>query len=320
MNTRKFCTSCGEPHDKDAMFCEKCGAKLGEDGTVSGVKAVKKGLSSKLIIAVIVLAVVAVGSVAGYSMLAKSFSPEKIIRNTLALESGRIKVDYIMETGWSEENQENRIDFIKNKKEKTILVRDDYDDETYASIQNGKVLIATGWYEDEFDLKDETGIDAAKLEKDLVNYLAGTFKGKKVPKDYLENVEKSREDGKYVISFDVANEARLIGWIYECFDLKDLRDIILKNLGNSDAKEEFKEGWDYALDEMDYGMDELYDGIDLLGRGLKTSVKIAVDKKGILDEIEVKVSAEEAMFGQDVNAIVKISISDKNQIDTIRRP
>jgi hypothetical protein len=320
MNTKRFCTSCGQPHEKGAMFCEKCGMKLQGDEISGQAEATRKGLSSKVIIGLIALVVVLAGSVAGYSMFAKSFSPDKVIKNTLALESGRIKIDYSLETVWGEENQKTHIDFIKNKQEKTVLLRDNYDDETYASVQDGKVLVSTRWYGDEFDLKDETGIDAGKLEKDLINYLATTFKGKKVPKGYLENIEKKREDGKYVIYFDVADGAGLVEWMYGCFDLKKLRDTIENNISVSDARSDFKYVWDYSMDEVDDNMDDVFYGIEELGSGLKTSVKLVVDKKGILDEVEVKVAADKALFGEDVNAIVRMTIGDKNQINSIKRP
>lgn len=320
MKEKKYCTMCGQAYEAGDRFCQSCGEQL--EVPEVPVQENRKSFGGKKIVALLVAAVIIVaGSIAGYGMLTKSYSAESVIHKTLALESGKISISYETDTGYYSDDGKMQIDFLKNKNEKTFLLQSDYD-EVYISAQDGKIRVANRWDTEEYHFQDELGIDAAKLEKDLIDFFAGSVKGKTLPEGYIKNAKTERVDGNIIVTGDVADEVGLLQWIYDCYDMRQLRDVISNNISeDSAARSDFKDNWEYATDEMDDNISDLLRGLDDYGYDLGTSFKIIVNKKGVLEQAELFMEFDDfSGYDRSVEIAIKIKISDQNELERIKEP
>lgn len=321
MTSQKFCSMCGQPFEQGDSFCQTCGAKREEENSTANI--VKKGKGKKWI-PIVVIAVIAVGGIAVFfSLFGKSYAINKVINNTLALESGTIEISYEMESDGYDDNSSVEIEFLKNKEEKTFFVDGDgvaY----YASAKDGTLRVADGWSDYEYEFEDELGLDSSKLEADLIKYFADSFKGQHAPEGCVENIETRKEDGKIVITGDLEEEAGLLEWIYGCFDLDELKELVLNNISeDNDQKESFEESWDSAVDDAD---DEIEDGLDQLQSDIEeyydvdSSFEIVIDKDGTLGEATVVLGVDEIDGDNSIEITLNMELSEKNEIDSIEEP
>lgn len=73
-----FCGECGTKNEKGALFCEKCGAKLEVEETVTKEVAPKKPMSKKTKIIISVVAVLLVLLIGVYMYIGSLITPEKV--------------------------------------------------------------------------------------------------------------------------------------------------------------------------------------------------------------------------------------------------
>jgi predicted nucleic acid-binding Zn ribbon protein len=321
MNNQNFCPMCGQSVEAGDAFCQSCGERL--KGPINTGRENKNRFARNKWIAIIAVVIIVAGSITAYSLLGKAYSAESVIRDTLALESGKIEISVGMGYGGYYESESMDVKFIKNKREKTYLFESD-SEIMFVSAKDGKVQVVDNWSDEEFDYDDMLGLDVDHLEKDLINFFANSFKGKKLPEQYIEDLEIQKSGKEIVISGDFEDEYGLISWIYESLDMDELRDLIAERItADNDDADYYKESLRRAMDNMDDviagGLQQLDTAIDY-NYNVDTSFKIIVDENGILDQVSVVMEIVDLDWGQSGEFTLDIEFADKNNISKIRKP
>lgn len=310
VDKKKFCTNCGSPYLLGESSCQQCGIAFSNQVVATKSKALS-GIT-KIFIGLLILVIL--GGIVKYSIPVRFLSPDKVIKNTLSsLESGKIIVDVLSDRSISVYVRKTIWDFIKNKEEKTFLIRG-AQGPVYFSLKNNQVEFDSFWDEKCFDLEKEIGIDPEKLEKELIDYIGNVFKGKKMPEAYVQNIAKKKVGGKYVITFDVLDEIKLLDWLGICLQSSRLGDLIAENIENRSFRRNFKnEYWGEIVEEIkEYIYMYLPEDCEM-----DTCGEIIVDKRGILDELNFtfKIAGD-----NEGTLAIGIKIIDKNAVASIRNP
>ena len=324
MNNNKFCTMCGAQINSEDAFCESCGVKIdAKDGCATIPKPSKKATFSRktFIITIIAITVVTAGSITAYSIFSPNYSIDNIIRDTLSLESAKVEISCVIESD-NEYDYTNEIavTFKKDNESEAALLETE-DGDAYLSIKDGKAIAMADYTNEEYDFGNRLGIDSTKIERDIINYFADSFKEKVVPEGYFENIENSKKDGKIVITGDIENELDMFKWLYDSLDKDELKTVVLDNMkDDSEDKGQIEEYWDEIMDEIDaqFGYAVLDNIADC--NNLDSSFEIILDKNGVVDQIKLSLIGDDIDWGNAGELVFTINISDKNEIDNIRQP